>query len=501
MHFNFIVFLSIIVSITSWHAYNIGYNGSSHNSKECKPEYKGSNRRLFNYFKRGNVFNLWSVGVSQMSSMQNGEHLYGFLEAMRIIWRNQNPSNCSAAKYLISPGLFSGAGFGAELHVDGAILALAIQLGRVLIDSPYSIKRNVDIKENNSFCKRQGKRNKECFYEPWSKCSLDDAIGGRRRGEEGRSINTLLEVFHGRNTNTNTDTHAVLSGGGGGDISSSIQLVNFTDDRIRTIMRDPTAAMIRDWDRIRTIVLDIPLRQNHGFRKVIPSSMSDILRCSPMKPEHWTYWWRAMSTAYLLRPNVATRTWLHQQRQGHDKLPHQHPHQSSPMSMSMSSSSLSQLHSQSSLTLTLSKGNNDSCISVYVRRGDKFKEMSLGDKGTMFFNSEDPDVLSEAQVWAHQTGWSLQYTTVIDRNQSRARLPRPHHALLEEEYLAMILNLEYALQCDAWVCTLASNYCRVIDELRATVSGKAHLPYADLSRETCVRPPCIGSRDISTFLW
>ena len=42
------------------------------------------------------------------------------------------------------------------------------------------------------------------------------------------------------------------------------------------------------------------------------------------------------------------------------------------------------------------------------------------------------------------------------------------------EYVSMLLNLQYALRCD----TLASNSCRVIDELRATVGGKfegAHL--------------------------
>ena len=37
------------------------------------------------------------------------------------------------------------------------------------------------------------------------------------------------------------------------------------------------------------------------------------------------------------------------------------------------------------------------------------------------------------------------------------------------EYTSMLLNLEYALKCDAFVGTLASNWCRLVDELRATV--------------------------------
>jgi hypothetical protein len=35
----------------------------------------------------------------------------------------------------------------------------------------------------------------------------------------------------------------------------------------------------------------------------------------------------------------------------------------------------------------------------------------------------------------------------------------------------MLLNLEYSLQCDAYVGTLASNWCRIVDEMRATVGN------------------------------
>ena len=51
------------------------------------------------------------------------------------------------------------------------------------------------------------------------------------------------------------------------------------------------------------------------------------------------------------------------------------------------------------------------------------------------------------------------------------------------QYLSILINLEYSLKCDAWVCTLASNTCRLIDELRATIGGKANYVFADLSKE------------------
>jgi hypothetical protein len=44
-----------------------------------------------------------------------------------------------------------------------------------------------------------------------------------------------------------------------------------------------------------------------------------------------------------------------------------------------------------------------------------------------------------------------------------------------------MLNLDAHIRCSAFVCTHSSNFCRLIDELRATVAAKAHRPYVDLS--------------------
>jgi hypothetical protein len=47
---------------------------------------------------------------------------------------------------------------------------------------------------------------------------------------------------------------------------------------------------------------------------------------------------------------------------------------------------------------------------------------------------------------------------------------------------------------------MASNFCRVFDELRATVAAKADHPYVDLSVETCVHPPCVYTQ-LKNFDW
>ena len=47
------------------------------------------------------------------------------------------------------------------------------------------------------------------------------------------------------------------------------------------------------------------------------------------------------------------------------------------------------------------------------------------------------------------------------------------------EMLNSLTSLDLSLQCDAFVVTLSSNWCRLIDELRATVRCKADHPLLD----------------------
>ena len=108
-------------------------------------------------------------------------------------------------------------------------------------------------------------------------------------------------------------------------------------------------------------------------------------------------------------------------------------------------------------------------------------------------------MLEEAELWGKETNWGIAFTNLFDRGSQTAYKTwdeihrkgyQPVHDNLE--YISMLLNLQYALRCETWVCTLASNSCRIIDELRITIGGKANRNYADLSAETCKRPPCIG---------
>jgi len=57
------------------------------------------------------------------------------------------------------------------------------------------------------------------------------------------------------------------------------------------------------------------------------------------------------------------------------------------------------------------------------------------------------------------------------------------------DVLNAFLNLELALEADAWVLTLSSNWCRLIDTLRMTVAGKADAILVDLSAPEAICNP------------
>lgn len=63
------------------------------------------------------------------------------------------------------------------------------------------------------------------------------------------------------------------------------------------------------------------------------------------------------------------------------------------------------------------------------------------------------------------------------------------------EYLSMMLNLYYSVRSEAYVCTMRSNSCRIIDEMRTTVGAKANRFFADISVESCPHPPCLDHED------
>lgn len=394
------------------------------------------------------TWKLWPDLMTE-DDQKNGEVVYGFKQAMDSIWKNQHPPDCSKAKYLIANGFVSG--FGSEIHVVGVGLALAMNMNRVFIMDPAGPKAtdflNNTWQTRTPFCSDQNKITLECYFEPWTHCSINDAFDG-----DIKTVDDLRVL--GKTYISDTDLHNN----------------HIIDSPYKAILLESRA--------------DVPL--------VVPAQFENIYRCAPFDTHFNFYWWRAVSTAYLLRPSEPTLKKF-----------------------------------QELGTLNLNKAQ-EQCISIYVRRGDKHVEMELVPfmnyanaakvlweeglvpgpaspalPGVVFLGTEDPSVLDEALVWSKANNWKVQYTNLFDRRAVSAGLNFSEQQELKKsnafvhhdlEYFSMLLNIDYHLKCRGFVCTMASNFCRVIDELRATVGGKANRHYVDVSASAgCGNYPCVDT--------
>lgn len=75
--------------------------------------------------------------------------------------------------------------------------------------------------------------------------------------------------------------------------------------------------------------------------------------------------------------------------------------------------------------------------------------------------------------------WDVTYTQVVRYQDGRSPIVHATRVGKSTEFLNSLVSLDLALQCDAFVMTLTSNWCRLIDELRATVRCKADRPFLD----------------------
>ena len=297
--------LSAVHVNSLWHAYD-AFKTYEPQCIKTEEEFKRQTKPVSQANK--DKWKLWPDVISQQD-LTEGETLYGFEEAMEAIWKHQHPANCSDAKYLISGGFESG--FGSEFHVIGVGLALAMNMNRVFIMFPDKMDSSLMDKMssvNNRFqvdieyCRKQGKPNLECYYEPWTHCTIQDAL-------QGSSLAKL------RTTNQHL----------------------FMDDLVK-LDNPPQKAFIA---------------QHTGTAsEIMPKVLYNTYACSPMHVGKYRYWWRAVTAAFLMRPNEPTRQMLLQHRQDKE--------------------------------MVFDK-EKEKCVSVYVRRGDKHLEMKMIDDETMFF--------------------------------------------------------------------------------------------------------------------
>ena len=339
-------------------------------------------------------------------------------------------------------------------------------MGRVFLLNPKSSVQSIILNNtyqvNNSFCKDRKKFNLECYYEPLSSCTLEDALG------PGETIDNL--------------------------VSRKIDQFTYISD----------TDLVQKNYRNRNISHKTIVIENRGDVQYFPAMLSSFSSCCHAAGSN--DWWLALFSAYFIRPNKPTLALMDTYRN----------------------------------TPTLKHlDHNGKCVGMYIRHGDKGVEMplvktenylriakflldndmtSLNNQakyvmplhsndlkaliqqfystnrsihnGTraLFVGSEDPEAIEEAIRWGKTENVHVLYTNIFDRRtevstslgwneqvalkESRKNI---HHPL---EYFSMILNLDYLLRCNVYICALGSNFCRVLDELRITVANKANAHFA-----------------------
>uniref|UniRef100_A0A7S2WTA9 Uncharacterized protein n=1 Tax=Rhizochromulina marina TaxID=1034831 RepID=A0A7S2WTA9_9STRA len=358
--------------------------------------------------------------------------LFGTAEAQARIHALQHPEarvcRSPATKFLVlNTGILStGHGIGSLLHIVASCLALAQEMGRVLVahpgdDNVFSqdpqpgTAQAARLPEPLPFCGTQ--TSLECFFLPISSCTMADAMA---LSNSGQDLPWYVPSRHE-------------------------EFLQASAPRVLQVTMEPF--------------------------KMIPAVLKDI--AEPPAGYKWSssrspwYWARAQNTAFLMRPNEKTRRALASRRAkafgGSDMAP--------------------------------------GTVSAHVRHGDKGIEMQvvamddfvsaaellrglapgLLPLRQLFVSTEDPAVISRAQHYASlppDQAWDVSFVDVERSNLPLSGLISTFGGV--NEMLNGLLNLQLAVNCDAWVMTIASNWCILIDELRATVAQKASHPLVDV---------------------
>ena len=206
--------------------------------------------------------------------------------------------------------------------------------------------------------------------------------------------------------------------------------------------------------------LRIHFEQSHTFTNSVPFRLRSILSRACIQQDAYIggvradcYWWRAHGVSYLVRPNQRTLQELAHIR-------------------------------QQRFRGKIARGT----VSIHVRHGDKFRdsvppvpdrvyrevaEALINSSGgsllpKYFLSTEDPETIAYFQGTVRQ---NVQYVQLHrDNHAGGSPMTVPDAS---REMLYALLNLDLALECDAWICILASMWCTLIDRLRATVRCKA----------------------------
>lgn len=237
--------------------------------------------------------------------------------------------------------------------------------------------------------------------------------------------------------------------------------------------------------------------------QAIPDILDSIVDGSPLKDSVKFYWWRAQSMTYFLRP---TSKFIDRISQNRNLVysPGLAPKKSLPSGTigihirradgkqrdmvlwptSYFLSTVRILRAQVLCQFSMSRSAPYQSLPVLPRphsaTSPLWPTLSV-EPSAVFLSTDDASVI---------TDFALSEKRLIYLNVSRPVRTNFEQALAlgAPDFFDSFLNLHMQLQCDCFVGTLRSNWNRLIDSLRMTVSGRAHVPHIDLTA-------CFGDKD------
>lgn len=238
------------------------------------------------------------------------------------------------------------------------------------------------------------------------------------------------------------------------------------------------------------------LNPNVGFAQIsgadyhpwIPSIFKEPLKKErPLLTENQIrYWWRGQSVAYLMRFNKATVLHLKQLR--------------FDPQLWYTTSSYGFVNKTDGTNILFPPGT----INIHIRRGDKYKEMRLIENDvyieafekmvsvmplhfsskSVFLSGDEENDIQFCKTKLEEKNFHVIYSRI-------PRWPNGYfiEMIFEDEHirnnkqlyaLYHLFQLQMSLEADGWIGTRASNWCRLIDELRCIWVSKCEMPFVEV---------------------
>jgi hypothetical protein len=338
-------------------------------------------------------------------------------KTQEYLYKHQHPISCDNQRYLISKGSDYDAGLGSHVHTSGMHFALAIEFDRIFLWAHDVAQLYTDEETCGT-----NKQNLECFFRAPSNCTLIDAY---------KDGSNTIEVRYAEAA---------------------------TDHKVK-------------------ITITPTVFQHMWKETLLPISVHEM-----------KYWWRAQSVAYLMRFRKESIALLRRLRTEPEKIIVYPDDEKKERSQLMKKA------------FPLPQGT----VNLHVRHGDKGNEMHLVlDKKyydeaeslvlhapfsyhrAAFVSTEDPSTIEYAKSIDNRPninhGWQYIWYDVPRINSNGAdQLEKI--STIKRGVLTHIwwLQLFMSLECDAWIGTRASNWNRLIDELRCIWVPKCYNEFVEV---------------------